>query len=321
MNSVKLAAESLGMSSSTISEQITKLEKALEQRLFKRTAKGLLLTSVGEGLFEHAEVIFQEGNRILDKFSEDNIGGYSVSVGIEDTISNQLASEFASQYWDLFAPFGTTSTVRQPESEVLIENVVSDQLDWGISLREPKRRVLASAEIGSFEIVFWCSKELYQRFVDPADLIANIPLAETTSDQQINQFIRDHLSKNQVFPKEVISSDHPEFLVNLCERGRCLMFKPENPLEERDDMVSFRIGDPIKVKLYAIWKKKNENLVSITKLRQLIQSKLSNLPDRYSDIELQIEVAEVKEELLVEPGAKKLIKKKKNKKSSQRDNC
>ena len=185
MNSVKLVAESLGMSSSTISEQITKLEKALEQRLFKRTAKGLLLTPVGEGLFEHAEVIFQEGNRILDKFSEDNIGGYSVSVGIEDTISSQLASEFASQYWDLFAPFGTTSTVRQPEAEVLIENVVSDQLDWGISLREPRRRVLASAEIGSFEIVFWCSQELYQRCVDPSDLIANIPLAETTSEYGI----------------------------------------------------------------------------------------------------------------------------------------
>ena len=72
----------------------------------------------------------------------------------------------------------------------------------------------------------------------------------------------------------------------------------ENPLQEYPKMRKFKLSQPLDVTLYAIWKKSDEGLISIMKLKELINSKLAHLPHRYSDVGLQIEVSEVAEELL-----------------------
>jgi len=108
------------------------------------------------------------------------------------------------------------------------------------------------------------------------------------------QFLR----QEGIVPKETITSDHLRFTRDLCERGRCVMFVPENPLDDYKGLKIFDIGSPLEIKLYAIWKKSDEGLVSIKKLRQLINSKLSQLPERYEDVELQIEGSDISDELL-----------------------
>jgi DNA-binding transcriptional LysR family regulator len=296
--SLKEAAASLNIAPSTLSEQLKKLEERFTKKLFKRSSKGLILTSDGQVLFEHSRVIFEEGSRVLEKFSDDDIGGYPVNIGIEETISYDLAVEFSSQYWDNYAPFGTVNTLRQVEHEVLIDNLLQDNIDWGISLRKPKRKSLNSAEIGSFEIVFCCSEELFHMFKDVKDLMINIPFAESTWDKTLNKAIYQHMSKNGVNPKEKIYSDHPDFIKNLCLRGRCIMFMVKNPLREYPGLITFDLGEPLKVSLHAIWKRKDESLISIKKLEELIHSKFSQLPERYEDVEFQVELSDVSDKLL-----------------------
>ena len=296
--SLKRGAKTIGTASSTLSEQLKKLEEKFNKKLFVRSPKGLSLTTDGAQLFDKTRVIFEEGSKILEHFSDDVVGGYPVNVGIEETITYDLACEFASQYWDLYTPYGTVNTVRQSEQDVLIENLVQGNIDWGISLRKPKRKSLEYKEIGSFEVVFCCSLDLYNKFKSEKDILINIPFAENSWDKSLNKTIYQYLRKKGIIPKEKIFSDHSDFVQKLCDRGRCVMFIPKNPLEEYPGLKTFQLDEPIKVSLYAIWKKSDEGLISIRKLRDLIDTKLSYVPERYEDVDLQIEVSEVSDELL-----------------------
>lgn len=296
--SLKTAAGVIGVASSTVSEQLKRLEDDLGLKLFHRSSKGLFLTKDGERLFGHAREMFEVGSKLLDNISQSDVGGYPVTVGIEETISYDIATEFVSQYWDLFTPFGTVNTSRQMEHSVLVENLLNGHLDWGITIREPGRKNVSYEKIGGFDLTFMCATELYEKFIDPADILRNLPLAQSTWDHNLNQAILNYLRGLDIHPREVISSDHVDYLKKLCRRGRCVMYLAENPLQNYDGLTNFQVGTPLKIELFALWKKNNENMLSIKKLRELISSKLTHVPDRYKDLDLQIEVSEVSEELL-----------------------
>lgn len=296
--SLKLGAKSLGAAPSTISEQIKKLEDKFSKKLFNRSSKGLTLTNDGLKLFERTKSIFEEGSKLLEEISDDSVGGYPVKIGIDETLSYDLANEFASQYWDYYTHYGTVNTVRQSEHETLIENLIQGNIDWGISAKMPQRKSLSCAEIGSFEIVFCCSEELYNKFKNKYDILSNIPFALTNLDESVVKLIDQYLRQNGVVPKERIFSDHDGFLQKLCQRGRCVMCLPKNPLEDYAGLKTFSLKGDFKITLYAIWKKSDEGLISIAKLKELIESNLSNIPIRYEDVDLQIEVSEVTDELL-----------------------
>src|SRR5690606_36293714 len=152
------------VASSTISEQLKQLEHELGMKLFVRSSKGLFLTKDGERLFVHAREMFEAGSKLLDNVSHSDVGGYPVTVGIEETISYDVATEFVSQYWDMFTSFGTVNTSRQMEHSQLVENLLSGQVDWAISLKEPARKYISFEKIGAFELSFVCAADLYQKF-------------------------------------------------------------------------------------------------------------------------------------------------------------
>lgn len=296
--SLKAGAEVVGLAPSTISEQIKRLEDSFGMKLFQRSSQGLKLSSLGRDLFDRVRGIFEEGSKVLEIFSQHAIGGYPVTVGIEETLSFDLASEFVSQYWDLFIPYGTVNTSRQFDREVLVENLTQGNIDWGISIQKPLKKNLDYERIGSFNIQFYCASELFEKFKETSDLLVNIPLGLINWDTTLNTAILTHLRRKGIIPKETITSDHPDFLRKLCERGRCITFLPDNPMVENQGLTGFNLDQSLVVSLYALWRKKDEGLVSIRMLKELIRSKLSQVPERYKDIDLQIEISEVSEDLL-----------------------
>ena len=298
VQSLKDGAKVLNIAPSTLSEQLKKLETKFDTKFFNRSSKGLTLTTEGAKLFERSKAIFEEGNKLLDHYSDDIVGGYAVSIGIEETILTGLSTEFASQYWDLYTKYGSVNTVKQVSHEAMVDNLLQNNIDWGISVRKPKRKSINYAEIGSFEVVFCCSEELYEKFKEKKDILINIPFVESSWDRNLNKLIYKYLRSQQVIPKEKICSDHIGFVKNLCRRGRCVMYIPLNPLESYDGLKTFKLDEPIKISLYAIWKKSEESLISIKLLEKLIESKISNVPFRYEDVDLQIEVSDVSEDKL-----------------------
>ena len=293
-----MASKELNLAPSTLSVQIRKLEEKLDVKLFNRKAKTLIFNANGQRLYQRAKVIFEEGARLIEQFSKDDVRGYPFKIGIEDTISYDLTTEFASLYWDLYVKYGTVNTIRQAGHEVLVDNLIQESIDWGISIVRSRRKSINYLEIGSFEVVFCCSKELFEKFINFKDILANIPFVESNWDKNLNQLVYNHLRKNEATPKEIIYSDHIEYIQKLCSRGRCVTYLPKNPLEDYKGLTTFQFSNPLKVSLYAIWKRGDEGLISIRKLQELANTTLANLPHRYEDVQLQLEASHVSEKLL-----------------------
>ena len=298
VESLRLGAKTLKCSPSTASEQIKALEVKFKKVLFLRSPSGLVLTNEGSKLLEYAKNIFEEGSKVLGHFSEDQVGGYSVSVGVVDSIADGIASEFISQYWDLFANYGTVNTIKQSEYGVLEENLALGNIDWGISLRSPKRKSLISQKIGSFDLIFCCSPNLFEKFKNPHDILRNIPLVENNWDSGLNKKISQLLRRADILPREKVFSDHPEYIKNLCLRGRCIMLVPRNPLNNYEGLKVFSLDEKLQINIHALWRKSEEKLVSHRVLLDLLESQLENLPKDYENVELQLEASEVDENLL-----------------------
>ena len=76
------------------------------------------------------------------------------------------------------------------------------------------------------------------------------------------------------------------------------MTMTDTPILDDTNLHIFHIAEPLNVKLYAIWREKNESMLSIKKLKQLLNTKFSTVPLRYNDVELQIEASDVADKLL-----------------------
>lgn len=76
------------------------------------------------------------------------------------------------------------------------------------------------------------------------------------------------------------------------------MFLPKKLLEDYKGLKTFQLDIPLKITLYAVWKKEDSGLISIQKLKELVNTKLSTLPSRYEEVDLQIEVSDASEDLL-----------------------
>ncbi|HVK62741.1 MAG TPA: LysR family transcriptional regulator, partial [Bdellovibrionales bacterium] len=267
--SMKEAAEVTGVSIPTVSEQIKRLETLLETPLFHRRPRRIELTVEGETLYKHAQQMFESGLRFLDVVSPTVIGGYPVRIGIQETFSAGPAMEFLMRYFDAYAPFGTLNTHRETIGDRLLDKVYNGELDWAISLQQPTSPRLEFGKIGSAEIVFCASAQKLEEHKNHAELFKALPLARSPWDDQLNKLVSDHLNASDIFPEEVIESDHWEFCMQLAEQGKCIAAVAKSfsgqPIQH-GDLRTFSIGGPIVIPFYAFWRQTSGRMIAIRKL-------------------------------------------------------
>ena len=300
--SLKKSAKVLGVSSATLSEHIKKLEKSLGFDLFHRNHKGLVLSKEGENLFQYAKDMFETGLKMVDSISPSSMGGYPVKVGVLDTISDLKSLQFISQYYDTYAPYGIVNTLREYNSDKLLDSLMQGQLDWIITTSKPKGKMIDYAEIDKFTIAFCCSKHLIERFKDKKDVFAAVPLALNNWDHKLNQNVIKHLQDHGVIVEENLETDHRELALMLAERGRCVTVVDREVIKEQGWLSNIAIFDvaknPIEIPIYCAWKKATNKMIATQKLEQLIH--MSTKPMEYDNPDLMIKIAEVPQEQLKE---------------------
>jgi LysR family transcriptional activator of nhaA len=90
--SVTEAAAELRLAQSTVSAQIRQLEHVLDERLFRRDGRRLVLTEVGRTVYRYAEEIFGLGRELLDVVKDRPTGRpLRFSVGIADQVPKLIA--------------------------------------------------------------------------------------------------------------------------------------------------------------------------------------------------------------------------------------
>lgn len=281
--SMKEAAEVTGVSIPTVSEQIKRLETLLETPLFHRRPRRIELTVEGETLYKHAQTMFESGLRFLDVVSPTEIGGYPVRIGVQESFSNGAAMEFLSRYFDAYAPFGTVNTFREENPDRLMDKVYNGDLDWGLSLQQPTSPRIEYGKIGSTEIVFAASPERLDEFKNRSDLFAALPLARCRHDEQLNKLVMDHLQASDIFPEEIIETDHWELAQKLAEEGKCITAVAKgfgSQAVGQGKLKTFALNGPIILSFYAYWRQTSNRMIAIRKLSELLEKENRGLRPR-----------------------------------------
>ncbi|HOB97445.1 MAG TPA: LysR family transcriptional regulator [Verrucomicrobiota bacterium] len=117
--SLRKASERLHVSQPTISAQIAALERSLDEKLFRRRPRGLVLTETGHQAFSYAEEIFALGRDLVDAVRQrPTTRPLRVSIGIADSLPKLVSHEIIKPVFSL----------GQPVHAVCFENKTSELL-------------------------------------------------------------------------------------------------------------------------------------------------------------------------------------------------
>ena len=109
--SMTAAADHLGVTLSTVSQQIRLLERTLGVPLFERSSTGMRLTAAGQQTHDHTSIIFQAGERFADALGRPTAKRPLVlHVGITATVARTVATDFLMPMFELKECFPSIQT-------------------------------------------------------------------------------------------------------------------------------------------------------------------------------------------------------------------
>jgi LysR family transcriptional activator of nhaA len=126
--SVTQAASELRLAQSTVSAQIRQLEHVLDERLFRREGRRLVLTEVGHTVYRYAEEIFGLGRELMDAIKDRPTGRpLRFNVGIADQVPKVIAQRLLAPAFTLDTPVHVICTEGKPAQ--LLGQLATHQLD------------------------------------------------------------------------------------------------------------------------------------------------------------------------------------------------
>ena len=133
--SMTAAAEHLGVTVSTVSEQFRLLERTLGVPLFERSSGGMRLTAAGQQAHEHTSIMFRAGERLAEALGRPTGKKPLVlQVGITATVSRTLATDFLMPVLALEDCFPSIQTSTFPD---LLRDLRGHELDLVLCDTEP----------------------------------------------------------------------------------------------------------------------------------------------------------------------------------------
>lgn len=217
---VAAAAERLGVTQPTVSEQIKALERALGVHLFFRTPSGLRLTAAGKLAFEHTSVMFRAGERLVESLgqSEHDVPR-SLRVGVSSAVARTTTSDFVMP---LLALEGCMPSIRSADSVELLRDLCTNELDLVLCESEPsapQRQGLEVVPIDSVSLVAVAAPS-----VMPEGDWQNVSLVQYRASSAYRWEVEAFLDANGLRPRIAAEADDALFLLEAAARGGYVAF-------------------------------------------------------------------------------------------------
>ncbi|MGF6880389.1 LysR family cyn operon transcriptional activator [Paraburkholderia sp. MM5477-R1] len=152
------AAERVHVSQSTLSHQIKQLEDELDQQLFERVGKKVVLTEPGELFLGFATQALEAVDQGLGALKESGgVLGGEVRVGATHTFNLGFIPDCVATFLAQFP--AAKVTVKELSADDIIAQLTADQLDFGIAYRPPERNDLWFEPLYNEEMVLVVSDE------------------------------------------------------------------------------------------------------------------------------------------------------------------
>lgn len=156
------AAEHLGITQPTLSAMLQKLEQELDVRIFERSNKSVVPTTMGERIIRQAEHACNEADRICEMVKEDRgivAGTLSLSVG--PTIAPYILPCFIRDYTAKYPQ--VELTVVEQKAETMLDALLRGELDAGIAISGQRRQDILEIELYTEPFWVYLSEECWRK--------------------------------------------------------------------------------------------------------------------------------------------------------------
>jgi DNA-binding transcriptional LysR family regulator len=222
--SVAAAAEKLGVTQPTVSEQLRALERSLGVTLFDRSPSGLKLTESGRLAFEHTSVMFRAGERLVESLGHDSRDvPRSLRVGLSSAVARATSSDFLMP---LLAIPDCVPIIRTSDSVDLLRALRASELDLVLCESEPPeaaRRGLQSAVIASTSLVAVAPPSL-----DPGPTWQGAGFIHYRAASSYRWEVETFLASKKLTPRIAAEADDSMFLVEAAARGGYIAVVPRS---------------------------------------------------------------------------------------------
>ena len=217
---VAAAAERLGVTQSTVSEQIRTLERALGVTLFERTPAGLKLTEAGRLAFEHTSVMFRAGERLVEALGlASGDLPRTLRIGIGSAIARAAALDF---FLPLLAIERCVPSICSADSVELLRELRDNELDLVLSETEPPEAVrqgLVIVQIDRVALVAVAPPGL-----EPAPDWHDVGLVHYRPASAYRWDVEAFLEERGLRPRIAAEADDALFLLEAAARGGHVAF-------------------------------------------------------------------------------------------------
>ncbi len=222
--SIKAAAERLGVTQPTVSEQLRMLERTLRVELFERTPTGLKLTLAGREASEHAAAMFLAGERLVKALGQ---AGDPPEVVLRVGASASMARTIAA---DFLMPVLTVEdcrpSIRTGDFNEMLRDLRSRDLDLVIGETEPAELARAGLEV---ELV--CRPALVAVIspeVEPREDWRNLSLLEYRTSSVYRWEVETYLHAHGLRPSIMGELDDAFLMLEAVLRGGFVAFVPKS---------------------------------------------------------------------------------------------
>lgn len=221
--SVAAAAERLGVTQPTVSEQVRALERALGVSLFERTPGGLKLTEAGRLAFEHTSVMFRAGERLLESLGTGTEVPRTLRVGISSGVARASTTDFLMP---LLALEACVPTIRSGDAVELLRDLRNNELDLVLVETEPVESARPGIQCVLLDRVMLVA--VAPSSVTPMADWQNVGLVHYRATSAYRWDVEAYLEAKGLRPKIAAESDDSLFLVEAAARGGYVAFVPRS---------------------------------------------------------------------------------------------
>ncbi len=227
--SVKGAAERLGVTQPTVSEQVRLLEKKLSLKLFERTAAGLRLTQAGRDAFEHTKAMFLAGERLAEALGQgEEPTKLALRVGVSAAISRTIAADFLMPVLTIER---CRPSIRSGDFGDLLRELRNHELDLVIGESEPLPIATSGLEVSVLHqpsLVAICAPG-----IEPREDWSDLALLEYRSSSAYHWEVDSFLKEKGLRPSIAAELDDAFLMLEAVVRGGFVAFVPHSVARER----------------------------------------------------------------------------------------
>lgn len=222
--SVAAAADKLGVTQPTVSEQVRALERALRVNLFERSASGLKLTDAGKLAYEQTSVMFRAGERLVESLGRNPPEmPRTLRIGISNTVTRTTTTDFLLPVLSIE---GCTPSIRSADSTELVRELRGSELDLVLCESEPPESTRQGLELVPLARTLLVA-------VAPPDLVPghewrDAGLLHYRATSSFRWDVETFLETHSLHPRIAAEADDPLFLVEAAARGRFIAVVPRS---------------------------------------------------------------------------------------------